>query len=212
MRADIRFWTAVVMIGMCGFAVARGLRIVQFSVAMANVDTPEQRAEIAKTWHSVAEVAPTALRANLAYPIDPSDQKADNYRRQTLTTLVSIKPMSSYSWLSLSNLQLISDQPMEQVFDSLELSMLTGPNEGDVAAQRAVYAVSLWQRLPADLKNRAVLDVATMIFPQTQVEAEEIGKFRAVLATEPDWVRDELRQALVASGVRPQDIEQRLGF
>jgi hypothetical protein len=30
----------------------------------------------------------------------------------------------------LSAMQLVTDQPMEQVFDSLELSMVTGPNEG----------------------------------------------------------------------------------
>ena len=38
MRADMRFWTAIVMIGFCGFAVARGWSILQFSRALANVD------------------------------------------------------------------------------------------------------------------------------------------------------------------------------
>jgi len=205
MRADIRFWTAVVIIGMCGFVVARGLGIVQFSVAMANVDTPEQRAEIAKTWRSVAEVAPTALRANLAYPIDPFDQKAANYRRQTLSTLVSIKPMSSYSWLSLSNLQLISDQPMEQVFDSLELSMLTGPDEEYVLEDRRPYGVSLWQRLPPDLKRHVANDLAVG-------RIYDPGKLQALISAQPEEVRNELREALIANGLSPKEIEARLGF
>jgi len=212
MRVDIRLLTAVVIIGICGFAVARGFGIVHFSVAMANVDSPERRTEIANTWRFVAEVAPTALRAELTDQVDPSNQRAADRQRQTVSALVSIKPMSSYSWLSLSGLQLITDQPMEQVFDSLELSMLTGPNEGYVMGERAVYAVSLWERLPADLKNHATLDVASMMHPRTPAEGQEVGKFQAALATEPDWVRNELRQALVATGVTPQDIQKQLGF
>jgi len=212
MRADSRLWTAIVVIGICGFAVARGVSIVHFALALVDVDSAESRAAIAKSWGGAPDVASTALQADLNYQIDPSDQMAAEHRRQIVSALALIEPMSSSNWLSLSGLQLITDQPMDQVFDSLELSMLTGPNEGDVAAERAVFEASLWERLPADLKNHAVLDVATMMFPQTQVEAEAVGKLRAALVTQPDWARNELREALVASGVRPQDIENRLGF
>jgi hypothetical protein len=212
MRADIRLWTAVVMIGICGFAIARGLGIVHFSIAMANIDSPEKRAEIVKAWGSAPSVASAALRADLNTQIDPSEQKANNRRREILCTLVSIKPMSSYSWLWLSGLQLITDQPMEQVFDSLELSMLTGPNEGYVMGERAVFAISLWLRLPADLKNHAALDVASVMFPILPAEGDELNKLRALVATEPDWVRTEQREALVATGVSPEEIEKRLGF
>ena len=208
MRADIRSWTAIVVIGICGFAVARGSSVAHFSLAMAHVDSAATRSAIAKSWGAAADVASTALQADVDYQINPSDQKATEHRRQILSALALIEPLSSSNWLSLSGLQLITDQPMDQVFDSLELSMLTGPNEGDVAAERGVFAVSLWERLPADLKNRAVLDVATMTF----AGGEAVGKFRAALATQPDWVRNELRDALVASGDRPQDIEKRLGF
>jgi hypothetical protein len=212
MRADIRLLTAVVMIGICGFSIVRGFGIVRFSLAMANVDASEKRAEIVSSWSSAPDVASRALQADLTDQIDPADQKAANRKRQTFTALVSIKPMSSYAWLSLSGLQLISDQPMEQVFDSLELSMLTGPNEGYVMGERAVFAVSLWERLPGDLKRHVAVDVASMMFPRTPAEGVEIGKFQAVLAAEPDWVRNELREAVVATGVSPQEIEKRLGF
>ena len=68
--------------------------------------------------------------------------------------------MSSYDWLSLSGLQLITDQPMEQVFASLELSMLTGPNEGYFMAERGLFGASLWERLPPDLQRRVAIDLA----------------------------------------------------
>ena len=49
---------------------------------------------------------------------------------------------------------------MEQVLGSLELSMLTGPNEGYVMAERGIFAVSLWEGLSPDLKSRVAIDLA----------------------------------------------------
>ena len=212
MCGDLRLLTAVVLIGICGLSVARGLGIVHFSLATASIDSPERRADIANRFSSAPDVALRALQVDLANSIDPSDQKGANRRRQTLTALVLIKPMASYDWLLLSGLQFVTDQPMEQVFDSLELSMLTGPNEGYVMGERAVFAVSLWERLPSDLKSHVAIDVAGMVFPRTPEEGAEVGRFQAVLATEPDWVRNELRGALVATGVSPSEIEKQLGF
>ena len=213
MRADIRLLTAIVMIGICGFSIVRGFGIVRFSLAMANVDSSEQRAEIVSSWSSAPDVASRALRADLTYQINLSDQKSANRRRQTLCALVSIKPMSSYDWLAVSGLQFVTDRPMEQVFDSLELSMLTGPNEGYVMGERAAFAVSLWERLPSDLKSHVAIDVAgLMSFGRTPGEGVEVGKFQAVLARQPEWVRNELREAVVATGVAPKEIEKHLGF
>ena len=212
MRADIRLLTAIVMIGICGFSIVRGFGIVRFSLAMANVDSSEQRAEIVSSWSSAPDVASRALRADLTYQINLSDQKSANRRRQTLCALVSIKPMSSYDWLAVSGLQFVTDRPMEQVFDSLELSMLTGPNEAYVMGERAVFAVSLWERLPSDLKSHVAIDVAGMMDTRTPEEGAEVGKLQAVLATQPEWVRNELREAVIATGVSAKEIEKRLGF
>ena len=212
MRADIRLLTAIVMIGICGFSIVRGFGIVRFSLAMANVDSSEQRVEIVSSWSSAPDVASRALRADLTYQINLSDQKSANRRRQTLSALVSIKPMSSYDWLAVSGLQFVTDRPMEQVFDSLELSMLTGPNEAYVMGERAVFAVSLWERLPSDLKSHVAIDVAGMMDTRTPEEGAEVGKLQAVLATQPEWVRNELREAVVATGVAPKEIEKHLGF
>ena len=145
------------------------------------------------------------MQAELTEKINISDQKAANSRREALSSILSIKPLSSVDWLSLSGWQLVTDQPMEQVFESLELSMLTGPNEGYVMAERAIFGVSLWERLSPDLKRRVAIDLA----------AEEIAgneKFRAVLSAQPERVRNELRAAMLATGLSPKEIEQRLGF
>jgi hypothetical protein len=211
MRADFRLLTAMVVIGICGFSVARGFSIVHFSLDVASIDSSQKRADssqkLAKfvnSWSSAPVVASRALQADLTYQIPPSDQKAADHRRQTLSALASIEPLSSSNWLSLSGLQLITDQPMEQVFDSLELSMLTGPNEGYLMAQRGIYGVSLWERLSPDLKRRVSADLTVDEYP-------DIQKIRAFVSTQPEALRNDLREALTATGLSPKEIERRLG-
>lgn len=205
MRADIRLWTAIALIGICGFSVTRGWVIVYFSFAMATPNSSEKRDEIINSWSSVPEVASAALQAELREKIDISDQKAANSRREALSSILSIKPLSSVDWLSLSGWQLVTDQPMEQVFGSLELSMVTGPNEGYVKAERGIFGVSLWLRLSADLKRRVATDLAA---------GEIIGneKLRAALSAQPTRVRNELQAAMLATGLSPNEVERRLGF
>ena len=174
MRADIRLLTAIAMIGICGFSVTRGWSIVHFSLAMANVDSSEKRDEIINAWSSVPGVASAALQAELTEKIDISDLKAANSRREVLSSILSIKPLSSVDWLSLSGMQLVTDQPMEQVLESLELSMLTGPNEGYVMAERGIFGVSLWESLSPDLKSRVATDLAA---GRNSRRAKDFGPF-----------------------------------
>ena len=206
MRIDIRFWTAIVLIGICGFAVARGWSIVRFSLAADALKNP---AEIAQAWGSTPGVASTALETEIRDKIDPSDLTAANNRREQLSVLLSIKPLSSYDWLSLSGMQLVTEEPIEQVLESLELSVLTGPNEGYVMAERGIFAVSLWERLSPDLKSRAAMDLA---MARIAVQGDVREKLRAVLSTKTEQVRSELDKALLATGVSAKEIEQRLGL
>src|SRR5262249_53606176 len=110
MRADIRFWTAITMIGICALSVARGLSIVYFSVASANIDSSENRAETIHKWTAIPGIASAALQSELTEKINPSDLKVADRRRETLSAILSIKPLSSMDWLSLSGMQLITDQ------------------------------------------------------------------------------------------------------
>jgi hypothetical protein len=179
---------------------------------MANVASSEKRVDIINSWSSVPGVASRALQAELTHKIDISDAKAANSRRAALGSILAIDPLNSADWLSLSGLQFETDQPMERVFDSLELSVLTGPNEGYIMGGRAIFALSLWERLPPDLKSHVAADLTPIIFPNTPAEGAQGDKFRALLATKPERVRKELRDALITSGVSPKTIEDRLGF
>ena len=62
----------------------------------------EKRAEAINTWTAVPDVASAALQAELREKINTSDPKAANSRREALSSILSIKPLSSFYWLSLS--------------------------------------------------------------------------------------------------------------
>jgi hypothetical protein len=205
MRAVIRLLTTTTIVGICAFSVARGWSIAHFSLAVMSIDSTEKGAEALHPWTVVQGVASAALSAELREKIDASASKVAEYRREVLSATLSIKPLSPVNWLSLSNMQLVTDQPMEQVLESLELSMLTGPNEGYVIADRGIFGFSLWERLPQELKRRVALD---LVVGGATVEYE---KFQAVLSAKSASVRDELRAALLAAGLSPEEVKRRLG-
>jgi hypothetical protein len=206
MRAAIRFWTAIMIIGICAFSVARGLSIAHFSLALLNVDSLEKQVEALHPWTVAPGVASAALKAELRERINTADPRAANSRREALSATLSIEPLSAGNWLSLSGMQLVTDRPMEQVLESLELSIVTGPNEGYVLADRAIFGVSLWERLPPELKRRVAVDLAA-----GEITAEN-GKFQAVLSAKSERMRTELRAALLATGLSSKEVERRLGF
>jgi hypothetical protein len=203
-RTTIRLLTATVVIVVSGIAVAQGWDIVRFFAATMNIVSSEKRAKFADTLRARSGIISTALLDDLDDEANRSDVIAAYRQRELLAAILSIKPMSSMHWLSLSRMELMTHRPMDDVFGSLELSMLTGPNEGYVMEDRRFFGVSLWDRLPPDLKRRVTNDVAG--------EIHDSFKFRVFASTQPEQVRNELREALSAAGLSSKEIEYRLGF
>ena len=85
------------------------------------------------------------------------------------------------------------------------LSTVTGPNEGYVMADRGMFSVSLWEDLTPDLRRHVATDLATGEMPDR-------AKFRAILAAKSAAVQDELRKAMLATGLSPKEMERRLGL
>jgi hypothetical protein len=212
MRATIRLLTTIALIVIGGVTVAQGWGIVRFFLASTNIVSAEKRARVADAWRATSGTTSTALNDELGDETNQSDIIAAYRQRELLSAILSIKPLSSGDWLALSRAELMTHQPIEDVFGSLELSTLTGPNEGYVMGERAAFALSLWERLPANLKRHAARDVAAMMFPRTPEEGYILGKIRAVLAAQPDGVRNEVREAVVGTGVSLEEIKMALGF
>jgi hypothetical protein len=83
------------------------------------------------------------------------------------------------------------------------LSWLTGPNEEYVMVERGIFVLSLWESLSPDLKRQTAVDLAAE-------KTMESKSFRAVLATKPEDVRQEIRTAVLATGAK--EVERRIGF
>jgi hypothetical protein len=205
MIRTIRFLTAVALIVMSGIAIAQGWRIVRFFLAGIDIVSSEKQARIGDALRATSGITSTALKDELADESNRTDIIAPYHRRELLAAILSIAPLSSMDWLSLSRAELMTRQRMEDVFGGLELSMLTGPNEGYVMAERRIYGVSLWEGLSPDLKRRVANDLAVGEIPDSE-------KFRAVLSAQPEEVKSELRDALIPTGLSPKEIEKRLGF
>jgi hypothetical protein len=156
-------------------------------------------------WTDVPGVASTALGTELADKFDPSDWKASNQRRDELSALLAIQPLSSLDWLAYSRMQLTTAQPRAQILGSLLLSWVTGPNEGYVMGERGAFGLMLWEIISPDLRARVTADV-------TRAEIAEGGKFRAVLSTKPEEVKSEVRNALLGAGLSAKEVERRVGL
>ena len=202
-RGTIRLLTAIAFIVMGGLAVGQGWDIVRFFLAGMNIVSSEKRAVFADALRARSGIISTALLDDLDDEANRSDVIAAYRQRELLAALLSITPMSSMHWLALSKAELMTHRSMDDVFGSLELSMLTGPNEGYVMEERRFFGVSLWDRLPPDLKRRVTNDVAG--------EIHDGFNFRAFASAQPKQVINELREALSAAGLSPKEIETRLG-
>lgn len=152
MLANIRLWTATLLIAVCAFSVVWGYRIAHFSLATSG-GVGESRAETLDRGAAIPGVTAVALEAQLSKKLDPSDLQSGNRQREVLAEILAIRPLASIDWMSLAAMQLLTDQPMEQVLGALMLSTVTGPNEGYVMADRGIFSVSLWEDLSPDSKG-----------------------------------------------------------
>ena len=179
---------------------------MRFSLVMMDKSS-ENREETVRAWTAVPGVGSAAWQGELMGKINQPDLKTADNQRDGLSAILAIKPLSSFHWLWLSETQLAMNQPTDTVLETLRLSMLTGRNEGAVMAARGIFGLSLWDALPPDLKDRAVTDLAAGIMSSDRARSE----LRAVLSTELETVRNELRTRLVIEGLSPKDLEQ-VGF
>jgi hypothetical protein len=180
MRADIRLWTAIAMIGICGFSVAQGWRIVHFSIAMANNDSSEKRAEVISTWTAVPgrlDGFASGLTDEITLWPEGGQSPARGILRNCFDQAVVFDRL-----VSLSSTQLATDQPMEQILKSLAPSTLTGPNEGYVMGS-VRFSPFHYGKFCRQISRAVAIDLAPVIFPLFR-ERQKEGSFRS-FATNP---------------------------
>jgi hypothetical protein len=206
----VRLLTAVVIFGLCSFAIVRGWSIVRFVDARARFAAHGIGVEEIRAWDQAPGLRDAALQKSLTKIADMTDADGARKRADDLHALLSVRPLSSVNWLSLSGMRLVAGQSEPEVLSALEMSWVTGPNEGSVMLQRGVFGILLWETLPPDARRRVIDDLAGAIL-LTPVGDSELNAVKNVLSEKSVDIRQEIARLMQAGSV-PATQLARLGL
>jgi O-antigen ligase len=198
-----RFVT-VMVVAACGLLIWKGWEIVGFRLAQARA---QDRPQAAKAWTSVPGIASYALDAVVSAPLEAINPQTVAHRLDEIGALLSVRPLASQHWLSLSAMRRLAGQPIEKVLAPLRLSFSTGPNAGEVLLQRAMFCLSLWEDLPADIQWRVAKDLAVPGFSDP-----DKAKLRTVISSQPQSVRTSVRDLMREQGAASAESLSEMGL
>jgi hypothetical protein len=111
-------------------------------------------------------------------------------------------PLSSQEWILLTYREQNPKEPLTpQTQKFLELSWLTGPNEGDIMFQRALFGIAAWENLPASFQQNMLRDLAGGLTYLPDIPARQLRTF---IAEKDPKVREEIKAGLLARNVSAQ--------
>ena len=183
------FLTAIAVVGICALTVSRGFDLVRYSTADANP-------QAASPWFDVSGVAFAAREYALTVVDDPSDTQKARQRREEISDILTVRPLSTQYWLSLAKMRQVTGEPSSKVLDALTLSTLTGANEGSTLSARGLFGVWQWESLPAELRERTAAALTAR-----RVSDLDADWLRANLAQKPETLRQQIRTALQTHGL-----------
>ena len=192
----VRLLTAAAVIGGCGWSMWQGLNLFRYGTA-------ELTAEAVQPWIDFPGLASFAREYALT-PIDgSSDDKTILRGRDELEHLLAIRPLSSLSWLRLAEVRVDANEGLARATEALELSAVTGPNEGYILTERGLFGIWQWEGLSPELKQRAIADLAAR-----QISDGKLAWLKTYLAGKPEPLRREIRSALQARGFSKSNFDR----
>ena len=199
-----RLWTAVIIIGLCGFAISEAAPTLRFGVAAISTD-PRMVDSGLKPFMVEEPIGPLARQMALAIapPSDPAAYAA------ALRGLLGATPLSGGAWLDLAMAQKRSGAPLQNVASFLALSSLTAPNEARLMAGRAIFGLSFWAELPPDIHHTLIGD---LIGGWIEINAAERDELNSLLTVETGETREEIRAALLLAGEPGAPVISSLGL
>ena len=200
MRA-VRFLTAIGIVGLCALVVPRGWDIVRFSMAANATVGSENRAEAVRPWNVVSGLAFSAREFSLTGLDESDDTNPALKRRDELTEILSLRPLSAERWLSLFEMRLATAEHSTKVEEAWGLSVLTGANEGYLMSERGLLGLLHWEVLPAEIQKRTASDLVARP-PSDRRRA----RLRTILSEKTELVRQDIRMVLQAQGISPQGL------
>jgi hypothetical protein len=189
---ELRFLTAVLIIGLAGYTVRRAAPMLEFGVAELFAGAPNVEASLRPYADSplVGYMARRDLLA-MAIPANPKRQAAE------IAGLLRHTPLSSETWLKLALARRALGAQASEIASALALSQLTGPNEGLLMARRAVFGIPLWSSFPPDLRRVLVGD---LIGGWKQIQAPQRAALLAILEAGRPETRQEIYADLLLAG------------
>jgi hypothetical protein len=203
MLQSMRVLTALVVLGLCGFAAVRGLLVVNFA---AMGPAPLDRTTLG-SWTESAGLRDAVLQRVLRRSEAESDPAAIGKRADAMAALLQVRPLSSAYWMDLAGLRLVTGQPYEQVLAALTMSFLAGPNEGGLMRDRGIFGLMQWERLPDDARHRTIQDVAGAIRGR-MIGIDEPQVAKQLLAAKPTQTRTEIDRLLRAERLSADELHR----
>ena len=207
MSSRIRVVTAFAVVGLCGFALSGGLDIVRFTQARASIAAHHGSAHGIESWAAVAGLAGAALEMSLTRPVDSTDVEAVRIRAGDLAAILSVRPVSPAHWLSLASMRIVAGEPPDKALGALELSSLTGANEGQVMAGRGIFGLWQWRILPPIARKRMMTDLARAMIDHAISDQERSTVARLLTAGSAN-TRREIADLLRAAGLSLEDLRR----
>jgi len=204
---DMRVIAIFLVVGLCGFAAARGWKLIEFVTPQVFLADAKVSPDRLRKWADTAGVAGAAREALLAQarsgalPIDAT-RWADG-----LTSLLEVRPLTPAGWLSLAGTRVVSGAPEAQVLSALTMSRISGPNEGAVTLQRGIFGLLQWETLPQEDRRKTARDLAGAMLAGS-ITGDAASIIRGVLAAKLRDVRAEISGMLGAEQVPSSRLTQ----
>lgn len=196
MRPSIRLLTALAVVGICAWPVWQGVSVIRYAMV-------ESEPEALQPWFAVSGLAFDAREYALTSVDDSSDDTTIRKRRDQLAEILAIRPLSSRYWLKLAEARVDAHDALAKAIDALELSAVTGPNEGYMITQRGLFGIWQWEVLPPELQKRAAADLAAR-----QISDEKLAWLKTTLSGKTEQVRQEIRLALQSQGFSKSNFDR----
>ncbi len=195
----LRLLTSFSVLLLCGFAIFRGSNVVRL-VEMAAEPSFDRAAP-----PRIPALESLALELSLEADGHPKSLDAARKRRRELEELLSLKPLSPQAWLELAGLRFVTAEPFSRVLAALEMSWITGPNEGSLMMERALFALLEWRALPRDARALALEDLAGAIAGGATTPAQ-IAVAKRLLSQKPAALKGKIARMLRMDGLSTAEL------
>jgi hypothetical protein len=191
---EMRSLTAILLIVVCLPVLWRGFQLTRFSLIERSMLSD---ADTFRPFFDVPGLKYSARQDAYSGDLKGNDEDGAEKRAEELTSILSVAHLSSSYWLILAGMRQVAREPKEMVSDALAMSRLTGTHEGYVLAQRAIFALAMWEGLNDEARNGAVRDLTAAWQGLQTAKKQQIG---AILTDKSAATRETVTRRLFQTG------------